>query len=212
MKRIFSFILVVMVFMTLFSSCEKELLNHKFATGEATINNKGLLQYYTLSEGVSNPYWYLPITVNNPKLENGVCYFQMFLREGDTQETDRNNYWLILVGCHADENFPVIGKEYKIVSQDDIDLGNVYRSFYSYGTLRDYYLSHPEFEPYGVAGLSVPISHDHFISLNGSLQFLDKNSKTGEYTISYNFVSDEDSAGNVYRIVGKFDSTNSNVK
>ena len=104
----------------------------------------------------------------------------MFLR--DYEEKDSENFWLILIGCQADENFPVIGKEYKIVVQNQIDLGNIYNSFYWSGELRDFYSGNPEFGSYGIAGLSVPPSHDEFIPLDGSLQFLKGDSKAGEYS------------------------------
>ncbi len=193
-----------MLFMTALSSCEKkEILNHKAVYGEAVINNKGLLQYTTIGEGVSNKYWFLPLGLdNNFIVKEGVCYFQMFLR--DSEEKDSENFWLILIGCHTDENFPVIGKEYKIVVLNQVDLGNIYNSFYWSGELRDFYLENSEFESYGIAGLSIPPSHDEFIPLDGSLQFLKGDSKVGEYTISYNLKNDDNTAGETYRIIGRF--------
>lgn len=205
MKHSLSILLLAMCFMTVLSSCEKkEILKHKTVYGEATINNKGLLQYTTIGDAVSTKYWYLPLGIDNYFIvKEGVCYFQMFLR--DCEEKDSENFWLILIGCHTDENFPVIGKEYKIVVQNQIDLGNIYKSFYWSGELRDFYSGNPEFEPYGIAGLSTPPSHDGFIPLDGSLQFLKGDSKEGEYSISYNLESDDNTAaGERYRIIGKF--------
>lgn len=204
MKHSLSILLLTMFFMTALSSCEKkEILKHKIVYGEATINNKGLLQYTIVGEGISNKYWFLPLgNDNNFIVKEGVCYFQMFLR--DYEEKDTENFWLILIGCHTDENFPVIGKEYKIVVQNQIDLGNIYNSFYWSGELRDFYSGNPEFGSYGIAGLSVPPSHDEFIPLDGSLQFLKGDSKAGEYSISYELKSDDSSTGETYRIIGKF--------
>lgn len=51
----------------------------------------------------------------------------MFLR--DCEEKDTENFWLILIGCYADEKFPIIGNEYKIVVQNQIDLGNIMGEF-----------------------------------------------------------------------------------
>ena len=97
-----------------------------------------------LSRTRVNKYWFLPLgNDNNFIVKEGVCYFQMFLR--DYEEKDSENFWLILIGCQADENFPVIGKEYKIVVQNQIDLGNIYNSFYWSGELRDFYSGNPEF-------------------------------------------------------------------
>lgn len=204
MKHSLSILLLTMLFMTALSSCEKkEILNHKAVYGEAVINNKGLLQYTTIGEGVSNKYWFLPLGLdNNFIVKEDVCYFQMFLR--DSEEKDSEIFWLILIGCHADENFPVIGKEYKIVVLNQVDLGNIYNSFYWSGELRDFYLENSEFESYGIAGLSIPPSHDEFIPLDGSLQFLKGDSKVGEYTISYNLKNDDNTAGETYRIIGRF--------
>ena len=203
MKRGLGILLFTMFLMAVCSSCEKkEILKHKIVYGEATINNKGLLQYTIVGEGISNKYWFLPLgNDNNFIVKEGVCYFQMFLR--DYEEKDSENFWLILIGCQADENFPVIGKEYKIVVQNQIDLGNIYNSFYWSGELRDFYSGNPEFESYGIAGLSIPPSHEEFIPLNGSLQFLKGDSESGEYSISYNLQSAENVAGTSYRVKGE---------
>ena len=193
-----------MFFMTVLSGCEKkELLKLKTIYGEATINDKTLYQYTTIGEGVSNKYWFLPLGLdNNFIVKEGVCYLQMFLR--DIEETETENFWLILVGCHADENFPVIGKEYKIVVQSQVALGNIYNSFYWSGKLGEFYSDNPESESYGIAGMSIPPSHDGFIPLEGSIQFLQEDSKAGEYSVSYNLNSNDNSAGETYRIAGKF--------
>ena len=190
--------------MAILSSCEKkELLKHKTVYGEATINNKALSQYMILDEGLSNKYWFFPLGIDNTFIvEEGVCYLQIFLRE--PEEKDDDNFWLILIGCHADENFPIIGKEYKIVVQNQVDLGTIANSFYYSGELKDFYANNPEFESYGIAGLSIPPSHDKFIPLDGSIQFLKGSSKAGEYSISYNLNSPDNSAGETYRIMGNF--------
>lgn len=92
MKRSLGILLFTMFFMTLLSSCEKtELLKHKTVYGEATINNKALFQYTTIGEGLSNKYWFLPLgNDNNFIVKEGVCYFQMFLR--DYEEKDAENF------------------------------------------------------------------------------------------------------------------------
>ena len=83
MKHSLSILLLAMFFMAVLSSCEKkEILKNKTVYGEATINNKCLLQYTTIGEGVSNKYWFLPLGHdNNFIVKEGVCYFQMFLRD-----------------------------------------------------------------------------------------------------------------------------------
>ena len=189
--------------MTVLSSCEKtELLEQKTVYGKATINDMTLYQYTTIGEGVSNQYWFLPLGNDDRFIvKDSVCYLQMFLRDRD--EKDAENFWLILVGCHVDENFPIMGKEYQIVVQNQVDLGNIYNSFYWSGELRDFYSDNSEFKS-GIAGLSVPPSHNEFIPLEGSIQFLKADSKAGEYSISYNLESNDDSAGDTYRITGKF--------
>ena len=48
------------------------------------------------------------------------------------------------------------------------------------------------------------MKNEKFVSLDGSLQFLKGDSKAGEYSISYNLKSDDNSAGGTYCIVGKF--------
>lgn len=204
MKRSIGILLLTMFFMAVFSGCEKkEILKHKIVYGEATINDKVLSQYMTFGEGVSNQYWFLPLGIdNNFIVKEGVCYLQMFLR--DIEETETENFWLILIGCHADESFPVIDKTYEIVVLNQVDLGNIYNSFYWSGDLRDFYSDNHEFNSYGIAGLSVPPSHDKFIPLEGSIQFLKGDSKAGEYSISYNLESNDNSAGERYRITGKF--------
>lgn len=209
MKRNLGILLLSVFLMTILSGCEKkELLKQKVVYGEATINNKALFQYTTIGEVVSNKYWFLPLGVDNVFIvKEGVCYLQMFLR--DYEETDDEDFWLILVGFHVDENFPVIGKEYKIVAENRVDLGNIYNSFYWSGELRGFYSANPEFEDYGIAGLSTPPSHDKFIPLNGSIIFLKENSKVGEYSISYELKSDDSSTGETYRIIGKL---NGNIK
>ena len=201
MKRSLGILLLAMFFMTVLSSCEKtEILKQKTIYGEATINDKTLYQYTTIGEGVSNKYWYLPLGLdNNFIVKDGVCYLQMFLR--DREEKDTENFWLILVGCYADENFPVIGKEYKIVVENQIELGNIYNSFYWSGKLGDFYSDNPEFESYGIAGLSTPPSHDEFIPVEGSVQF-SQAAKDGAYTISYILNSSDNSAVKTYRIYG----------
>ena len=131
-----------MIFLTVLSSCEKkEILKLKTVWGEATINNNCLFQYTTVGEGLSHKYWFLPLGVNNNIciVKEGVCYFQMFLR--DYEEKDADNFWLILIGCYADEKFPIIGKEYKIVVQDQVNLGNIGISFYESGKLRAFYVN-----------------------------------------------------------------------
>lgn len=203
MKRNLGILLLIMSVMTALSGCKKtELLKHKSVYGEATINGKELSQYTTISEGVSNKYWFLPLGNDDYfRVKDNVCYLQMFLRDG--KETDAEDFWLILIGCHADEGFPVTGKEYQIVVQRQVDLGNIYNSFYWSGELRDFYADNPALESYGIAGLSIPPSHDKFIPLEGSLQFLKGDSKAGEYSISYNLQSEESAAGETYRIKGK---------
>ena len=202
MKRSLGILLLTMSFMTLLSSCEKkELLNHKTVYGEATINNKAYFQYTTIGEGVSNKYWFLPLGVDNHFIiKEGVCYLQLFLR--DYEEKDAENFWLILIGCRADEHFPVVGKEYEIVVENRVDLGNIYNSFYWSGKLREFYADHPESESYGITGLSIPPSHERFIPLEGSMQFLKEDAESGEYSISYNFRSENNAE--TYRIVGQF--------
>ena len=133
-------------------------------------------------------------------VKDGVCYLQMFLR--DIEETELEKFWLILVGCHADEDFLVIGKEYKIVVQNQVDLGNIYNSFYWSGKLGDFYSDNSEFESYGVAGISIPPSHDEFIPLDGTIQF-SQASKKGAYTISYILNSNDNSTGKTYRLIGE---------
>ena len=201
MKRSFGILLLTMFFMTLLSSCEKkELLKQKTIYGEATINDKTLYQYTAIGEGFSNKYWFLPIgNDNNIIVKDGVCYLQMFLRE--REETETENFWLILVGCYADEGFPIIGKEYKIVVENQIELGTIYNSFYWSGKLRDFYSNNSEFESYGIAGLSVPPSHDEFIPLEGSILF-SQAAKEGAYTISYILESNDNSTGETYHIFG----------
>ena len=192
-----------MLFVTVLSGCEKkELLKQRTLYGEATVNGKTLYQYTTIGEGLSNEYWFLPLgNDDNITVKDGVCYLQMFLRENE--ETDTENFWLILVGCHADENFPVIGKEYDIVVLNQVDLGNIYNSFYWSGGLGDFYSDNPESGSYGIAGLSIPPSHDKFIPLEGSIQF-SQAAKEGAYTVSYILKSNDNSAGETYRIIGGF--------
>ena len=148
-------ILIAMIFITVLSSCEKkEILKLKTVWGEATINNNRLFQYTTVGEGLSHKYWFLPLGGGDICIvKEGVCYFQMFLR--DYEEKDTYNFWLILIGCYADEKFPIIGKEYKIVVQDQVNLGNIGISFYESGKLRDFYSENSEFGSYGIAGLSI---------------------------------------------------------
>ena len=203
MKRNLSILLFTMSLMTVLSGCEeKELLKHHSVYGEATINDKVLLQYTTIGEGVSNKYWFLPLGNDNRFIvKDDVCYLQMFLRDGEEKATE--DFWLVLVGCHADADFPVIGKEYPIVVQPQVDLGNVYNSFYGSGELRDFYAGHSESASYGIAGLSVPPSHEELIPLDGSLRFLKGDSKSGEYSISYNLLSEENVAGTSYRVKGE---------
>lgn len=209
MKRNLGILLLSVFLMTILSGCEKkELLKQKVVYGEATINNKALFQYTTIGEVLSNKYWFLPLGVDNVFIvKEGVCYLQMFLR--DYEETDDEDFWLILVGFHVDENFPVIGKEYKIVAENRVDLGNIYNSFYWSGELRNFYSANPEFEDYGIAGLSTSPSHDKFIALNGSIKFMKGDSKVGEYSISYTLESDNNTAGETYHIIGKL---NGNIK
>lgn len=199
-------ILIAMIFITVLSSCEKkEILELKTVWGEATINNNCLFQYITVGEGLSNKYWFLPLGVGDICIvKEDVCYFQMFLR--DYEEKDADNFWLILIGCYADEKFPIIGKEYKIVVQDQVNLGNIGISFYESGKLRDFYSENSEFVPYGIAGLSIPPSHEKFIPLAGSIKFVKGDTKSGEYSISYSLKSDDNSADGKYRIIGKFKS------
>lgn len=201
MKRNIGIILATMLFMTVLSGCQKtEILKQKTVYGQARINGKTFDQYTTIGEGVSNKYWFLPLGHdNNIIVKEGVCYLQMFLRE--SEETEIDNFYLILVGCYADEHFPVIGKEYKIVVQDQVDLGNIYNSFYWSGKLRDFYSDNSEFVSYGVAGLSVPPSHDEFIPLDGTIQF-SQAAKEGAYTIAYILESNDKSSGETYRIDG----------
>ena len=210
MKRNLGILLLTMFFMTVLSSCEKtELLKHKTIYGKATINDKTLYQYMTIGEGVSNKYWFLPLGLdNNIIVKEGVCYLQMFLR--DIEDTEADDFWLILVGCYADENFPVIGKEYKIVVENQIELGNIYNSFYWSGKLRDFYSDNPEFESYGIAGLSIPPSHDEFIPLEGSILF-SQAAKEGAYTISYILKSNDNSTGETYHIIGEFQGKLKNI-
>lgn len=203
MKRSLGILLLTMSFLSLLSSCEKkELLNQKTVYGEATINNKTYSQYTTIGESVSNKYWYLPLGVDNHFIiKEGVCYLQLFLR--DYEEKDAENFWFILIGCRTDGHFPVVGKEYEIVVENRVGLGNIYNSFYWSGKLRDFYSDHPESGPCSIAGLSVPPSHEKFIPLDGSIQFLKGDAETGEYSISYHLRS-ENNAAETYRIVGNF--------
>lgn len=128
----------------------------------------------------------------------------MFLR--DYEEKDTYDFWLILIGCYADEKFPIIGKEYKIVVQDQVNLGNIGISFYESGKLRDFYSENSEFVSYGIAGLSIPPSHEKFIPLAGSIKFVKGDTKFGEYSISYSLKSEDNSASDTYSIMGKFNS------
>lgn len=201
MKRSLGILLSALFFMTVLSSCEKkELLKQRTVYGKATINDRTLYQYTTIGDGVSNKYWFLPLGNDDSFIvKEGVCYLQMFLRDYEEQETE--DFWLILVGCHVDENFPIIGKEYKIVVQNQVDLGNIYNSFYWSGKLRDFYSDNSGSESHGVAGLSIPPSHDGFIPLEGSIQF-SQAAKEGAYTVSYILRSNDGSTGETYRIVG----------
>lgn len=201
MKRSLYLLIVIMFSLLFLSGCEKkELLKQKTLYGEARINGKTLYQYTTIGEAVSNKYWFLPLGLdNNIIIKEDVGYLQMFLR--DYEETETENFYLILVGCYADENFPVIGKEYEIVVENKIELGNMYNSFYWSGELRDYYFQYPEFETYGIAGLSIPPSHDGFIPLEGSIQFIQAE-KDGLYTIAYILESNDNTSGETYSING----------
>ena len=194
-------ILLLPMFLTILSSCEKkELIEQKTLYGQTTINDKTLYQYTTIGEGLTNKYWFLPLGQdNNIIIKDGVCYLQMFLR--DYEETEIDNFYLILVGCYKDENFPVIDKEYEIIVQNQIDLGNIYNSFYWSGVLRGFYSNNPEFEPYGIAGLSTPPLHDKFIPLEGSIQFSSA-AKEDAYTIKYILNTNDNSTGESYRING----------
>lgn len=205
MKRGLSISLLIMFIMSiLLASCEKnDFLEHKTIYGEATINNMVLSQYTTIGEAVSNKYWFLPLgVVNNFVIKEGVCYLQLHLR--DCKKKDEEKFWLILIGCYVDKNFPIIGKEYKIVVQNQIDLGNISNSFYESGKLRDFYSDNFEFESSCIAGLSIYPLHDEFIPLDGSLQFLQGDSKVGEYTISYDLKSYDNSTNETYSIKGRF--------
>lgn len=203
MKRSIRFLFLTLLSITVLSSCEKkELLKQRTLYGEATINGKTLYQYTTIGEAVSNKYWFLPLGLdNNIIIKEGVCYLQMFLR--DYEETETENFYLILVGCYADENFPVVGKEYEIVVENKIELGNIYNSFYWSGELRDYYFHNPEFETYGIAGLSITPSHDGFIPVEGSIQFI-QTAKDGLFTISYTLDNNNNTSDGSYHIIGEF--------
>ena len=80
---------------------KKDVLKLKTVWVEATINNNCLFQYTTIGEGLSNKYWFLPLGVDNICIvKEGVCFFQMFLR--DYEEKDADNFWLI---SHYDDMF-----------------------------------------------------------------------------------------------------------
>ena len=83
-------------------------------------------------------------------------------------------------------------------------MGNIGISFYESGKLRDFYSENSEFVSYGIAGLSIPPSHKKFIPLAGSIKFVKGDTKSGEYSISYELKSDDSSTGETYRIIGKF--------
>lgn len=203
MKRNLGILLMTVIFITVLSSCEKkDVLKLKTVWGEATINNNCLFQYTTVGDVLSNKYWFLPLGGDICIVKEGVCYFQMFLR--DYEEKDADNFWLILIGCYADDKFPIIGKEYKIVVQDQVNLGNIGISFYESGKLRDFYSENSEFVSYGIAGLSIPPSHEKFIPLAGSIKFVKGDTKSGEYSISYSLKSEDNSASDTYSIMGKF--------
>ena len=95
MKRNLGILLMTMIFITVLSSCEKkDVLKLKSVWGEATINNNCLFQYTTVGDVLSNKYWFLPLGGDICIVKEGVCYFQMFLR--DYEEKDTYNFWLIL--------------------------------------------------------------------------------------------------------------------
>ena len=204
MKRFFGILWFTLLFVTVLSGCEKkELLKQKTVYGKATINDRVLYQYTTIGETLSNQYWFLPLELGNHfVVKEGVCYLQLFLR--DSEETEAENFWLILIGCHADEHFPILGKEYELVVQRQVNLGTLYNSFYWSGELGEFYSGNSEFASYGIAGLSIPPAHDAFIPLEGSMQFLKGDSQADAYAISYNLKSEDDTTGTTYRITGEF--------
>ena len=54
----------------------------------------------------------------------------------------------------------------------------------------------------GIAGLSVPPSHDALLPLEGSLSFTKFDSKTDDYSVTYTLKGKDESTGESYDISG----------
>lgn len=192
---------LLIVFSFILTGCEKkEIFGHKTVYGEATINGKHLVQYAKAEESLANQFWYLPLGGNIIAIEDDICYLQMMLRDNDWNGVD--NFWLILVGLPADEDFPTVGHQYDISVQPQIDLGTVANSFYWSHALRDFYASNKDEMHNGIAGLSVPPSHDALLPLEGSLSFTKFDSKTDDFSVTYTLKGKDESTGESYDISG----------
>lgn len=189
MKHHIDVISITLLLVFLLSGCSKEeILGHKNNYGEATINGMKLYDYVTLEESFSNSLWFRPMPMYNFKItKDSISYIQMVLRNNN--EEDYNNYWLILIGLHADTGFPVLNQEYYIIYDDKIDYGNIYSTFLYTRELENRIDSGYDFPSQGIAGLRTPTSDNNFLPLVGKICFNKYDHSTGTYCASYTLES-----------------------
>lgn len=186
MRKIFIFSITISI---IFSSCSKkyEVLKQETNFGCATINGKAYKDYVTVSEALSNIFFYTPMNGSGMFRVNkdSVAYLQFILRDASAKSAIDS--WVILVGIPIPdgEGFPIIGKEYQIqysslTNHTNFGGGN----FYELKLLEQIKATHSVDLPSGVGGLKRPYDTD-FIALRGFLTFSNSTQSKGDTKVNY---------------------------
>jgi hypothetical protein len=196
----------------LFTACSKkyEVLKQETNFGMATINGNVYKDYVTVSEALTNTFFYTPMN-GSGKFQiskDSVAYLQFVLRDASAQSVVDS--WVVLVGIPIPdgEYFPIIGKEYFIQYSpltDHTSFGG--GNFYELKLLEQMKAARSVDLPSGVGGLKIPYDTD-FIALRGSLTFSNsvssKDNTKVHYSGHYTLVNLSDEEYGQINIYGNF--------
>lgn len=204
MRKNIRIIGIVLLYAMIMVGCKKvEIMNQKTQYGEATVNGIVLYDYTTVEEQLANSLapQFMPLAdfiINR----NDISYLQTTLRKED--EDNPNSFWFILIGIPADDEFPVLNKEYNIVFNENVNYGSLHRSFEYTRELERLSNTGIEDLSIGIAGLRTPDSENELIPLTGKIIFYKHDAKTGIYYTNYTLKSLDDSDNDSYLIEGEF--------
>lgn len=202
MKRIIHYYAIVML---LLSSCDKQdILETRFHYADATINGYTFTDEHMLKQ--TGYDFFLPFTSANrfSLTDDGLALMQFkFVRKDNPSD---EIYLFGGMTIPESESFPELNRTYEI--NPDINfIPNKDMSYYS-EYVQNYLLN--KLDPTSLCGIfmmihykNTDLAYSYSTSLGGTITFNSYNSKKGEYSGSFNFLSEDD----IYKVVSKVTGT-----